>query len=90
MVDSKKRILQEIREINRKQVEGVTYQVDDNNTRLFYGIIDGPVDTPYEGGKFKIQVFLPEGYPQTCPQAKFKLLFIIQILIQWDKSVIHC
>ena len=34
--------------------EGIAVEADEDDVRLFYVTIDGPVDTPYEGGKFKI------------------------------------
>jgi ubiquitin-conjugating enzyme E2 N len=73
-MESQKRILPDIREINTKPIDGIIAQVDEKNNRLINAIIYGPIDTPYEGGKFKIRVFLQNGYPQKCPQAKFETL----------------
>lgn len=32
------------------------------------GEIAGPPDTPYEGGKFKLEIKIPETYPFNPPQ----------------------
>ena len=33
--------------------------------------MNGPADTPYEGGKFKIEVEFPDTYPFKMPKFKF-------------------
>lgn len=35
-------------------------------------VMDGPVDSPYAGGKFKIQIEFPANYPNECPIFRFK------------------
>ena len=34
-------------------------------------VMDGPVDSPYVGGKFKIQIEFPANYPTECPIFRF-------------------
>ena len=34
-------------------------------------IIPGPPDSPFEGGKFKIKISLPDDYPNTPPNCSF-------------------
>lgn len=34
-------------------------------------IMDGPSDSPYMGGKFRISIEFPPGYPSECPIFKF-------------------
>ena len=33
--------------------------------------IAGPIGTPYEGGTFKLELFLPETYPMDPPKCRF-------------------
>jgi len=44
--------------------------VEGNYTRL-RGQILGPPDTPYEDGKFKLDIVIPETYPFNPPKVKF-------------------
>uniref|UniRef100_A0A182YPI3 E2 ubiquitin-conjugating enzyme n=3 Tax=Cellia TaxID=44534 RepID=A0A182YPI3_ANOST len=44
--------------------------VNDNFTEL-RGEIAGPPDTPYEGGKFVLEITVPETYPFNPPKVKF-------------------
>ncbi|XP_035681093.1 ubiquitin-conjugating enzyme E2 K-like [Branchiostoma floridae] len=44
--------------------------IDDNFTEL-RGEIAGPPETPYEGGKFLLEIKIPETYPFNPPKVKF-------------------
>merc|ERR1719389_749463 len=35
-------------------------------------MILGPVQSPYEGGAFKLELFLPEEYPMAAPKVLFR------------------
>lgn len=34
-------------------------------------VIAGPQDSPFEGGTFKLELFLPEEYPMAAPKVRF-------------------
>ena len=34
-------------------------------------VLSGPVDTPYEGGVWNLELFLPDGYPMCPPKVRF-------------------
>ena len=42
------------------------------NDKIWNIIMDGPPDSPYNGGKFKIEITLGNDYPQSPPIFKFK------------------
>lgn len=65
------RIAKEAVMISKQPVPGCKISVDPSNNRLFYIIINGPPDTPYEGGHFDVQLFLPESYPLSPPKIQF-------------------
>ncbi|XP_014490480.1 ubiquitin-conjugating enzyme E2 27 [Vigna radiata var. radiata] len=57
-----------------KDSEGSGIKVSQKSDDLvqLMGIIPGPVDTPYAGGTFQIDITLPEGYPFEPPKMQFK------------------
>ena len=43
----------------------------EDNLRYFNVTLDGPGETPYAGGNFKLELYLPEGYPMVPPKVRF-------------------
>merc|ERR1712019_300588 len=41
------------------------------NYRHFFIKMIGPTTSPYEGGVFKLELFLPEDYPMSAPKVRF-------------------
>ena len=80
-----KRITKELSKLNEEPCEGFTL-VDTSNVMLWQGIIDGPQDTPYETGKFKIQITFHDEYPIKPPSLKF-LQFIYHPNIYKDGKI---
>ena len=35
---------------------------------FFWQEVTGPAESPFEGGKFKLELFLPEDYPMSAPK----------------------
>merc|ERR1712179_480074 len=50
---------------------GISAKPDENNARYFKIVVDGPKESPYEGGNFNMELFLPEDYPMTAPKVRF-------------------
>ncbi len=44
---------------------------NEQNYRHFHGTIEGPPDTPYEGGVFELEFFYPDNYPTEPPKFRF-------------------
>lgn len=53
-------------------VVGIYAEPSDNNPRHFYVKIAGPGQTPYEGGLFNAELFLPDEYPMVPPKVLFR------------------
>jgi len=65
------RIQKELKEIHRDKESGVTVEVVGDNFRELRGSVPGPVDTPYEGGLFIVDIKLGVQYPFVPPRMKF-------------------
>lgn len=66
-----RRILKETQRLLQEPVPGITALPDDNNNRYFHVTINGPADSPFETGVFKLELFLPEEYPMAAPKVRF-------------------
>lgn len=47
--------------------------------RYFHVMIAGPEDSPFAGGVFKLELFLPEEYPMAAPKVLFSICCMIII-----------
>eukprot|EP00418_Pyrodinium_bahamense_P067455 CAMPEP_0179085806 /NCGR_PEP_ID=MMETSP0796-20121207/38882_1 /TAXON_ID=73915 /ORGANISM="Pyrodinium bahamense, Strain pbaha01" /LENGTH=176 /DNA_ID=CAMNT_0020783253 /DNA_START=73 /DNA_END=602 /DNA_ORIENTATION=+ len=66
-----KRIEKETQKLSQEPPPGVVALPDKDNYRYFHIQMSGPVGTPYEGGNYKLELFLPEGYPMEPPKVRF-------------------
>ena len=69
------RIKRETKLLLKEKIEGILVKPVDNNPRHLKAIIDGPRESPYEEGHFKLELYLPEEYPMVPP----KCLFITKV-----------
>ncbi len=46
-------------------------EAGEDNMLLWNIVIDGPTDTPYEGGKFRCKLTFPTAYPHKTPEFEF-------------------
>jgi ubiquitin-conjugating enzyme E2 N len=53
-------------------VVGIYAEPSEGNPRHFYVKIAGPGQTPYEGGLFNAELFLPDEYPMVPPKVLFR------------------
>lgn len=65
------RILKEIKKLETEPIVGIYAEPEKDNPRYFKVMIAGPKDSPYEGGLFKLQLYLPEEYPMVPPKVLF-------------------
>ena len=52
------RLIKECRKLATQPPEGITVYFNEDNVTDIQADIDGPVNTPYEGGRFRIQLLL--------------------------------
>ncbi|EDV25913.1 Ubiquitin-conjugating enzyme E2 N [Trichoplax sp. H2] len=66
-----RRILKETERLLNEPVPGIKALPDEQNARYFHVEVNGPKDSPFEGGCFKLELFLPEDYPMAAPKVRF-------------------
>ena len=66
------RIIREAQMLNKDPVPGLTAIQNPNNFKLFLVSIEGPGDTPFEGGIFEADLMLPDDYPMSPPKILMK------------------
>ncbi|CCU75266.1 ubiquitin-conjugating enzyme E2 [Blumeria hordei DH14] len=71
MMSLPKRIIKETERLSAEPVPGISACPHEDNLRYFDVSIHGPNQSPYEGGIFKLELFLPEDYPMTPPMIRF-------------------
>jgi ubiquitin-conjugating enzyme E2 N len=47
---------------------GISATPYEDNLRYFSVIVSGPGDSPFQGGVFRLELFLPEEYPMAPPK----------------------
>ena len=65
------RIMKEIKELKKNPPPGISAEPKKDNIRYLDAIILGPKDSPFEEGIFRLEIFLPEGYPISPPKVRF-------------------
>lgn len=63
--------MQETQRLISEPVEGISAAPTEENMRYFNVIILGPGSSPYEGGVYNLELFLPEDYPMAAPKVRF-------------------
>ena len=66
-----KRIKKEIQRLGKDQAPGIKIEPTADNLRYFMITIEGPKETPYEGGLFRLEMFLTDKYPMKPPKCRF-------------------
>merc|ERR1712130_876858 len=66
-----KRIIKETERLIADPAPGIKATPHEDNLRYFDVEMAGPSQSPFEGGTFKLELFLPEDYPMAPPKVRF-------------------
>ncbi|KAL6757540.1 ubiquitin-conjugating enzyme/RWD-like protein [Haematococcus lacustris] len=66
-----RRIIKETQRLLSEPAPGISASPSEDNLRYFSVMVLGPAQSPYEGGIFKLELFLPEDYPMAPPKVRF-------------------
>jgi len=65
------KIAKELTELVEKPVEGIKIIPNEENIVDIQALIEGPSDTPFQGGVFKMKLILSPDFPQSPPKGYF-------------------
>uniref|UniRef100_A0A061RJZ0 E2 ubiquitin-conjugating enzyme n=1 Tax=Tetraselmis sp. GSL018 TaxID=582737 RepID=A0A061RJZ0_9CHLO len=65
------RIQKELKEIGEDETSGISVELVDGSLCHLKGSLQGPKDTPYEGGVFYVDIKLNDMYPFKPPEMRF-------------------
>ena len=69
---SKNRILREYEDFSKNaETSNLTVSILSDDIYHWKGILTGPEDTQYSGGRFQIDIQIPSDYPYKPPKRKF-------------------
>ncbi|OVA12285.1 Ubiquitin-conjugating enzyme [Macleaya cordata] len=80
-----RRIIKETQRLLSEPAPGISASPSEENMRYFNVMILGPTQSPYEGGVFKLELFLPEEYPMAAPKVwnwKLFAIYFYELLMQ--------
>ena len=63
----------ELGSLCKEPLEGIYVIVNDKNLTEVQAILDGPADTPYAGGRFRVRLHIGKDFPNSPPKVSFKL-----------------
>eukprot|EP00483_Globobulimina_turgida_P005259 UN05269 len=66
-----RRVKKEIQRLRKERLPGIFVSPHPENIRYFDIRIEGPEGSPYQGGTFHLELFLPREYPMKPPKARF-------------------
>lgn len=64
------RIQREFREVAADEASKTQYYIEASESNILHlkGYVSGPPDTPYEGGRYYLEMNIPEAYPFSPPK----------------------
>ncbi|XP_033215680.1 ubiquitin-conjugating enzyme E2 S [Belonocnema kinseyi] len=66
-----RRVAKEMNELANDPPEGIRVIINDQDITDIQAVIEGPAETPYAGGSFKVKLALGKDFPQGPPKAFF-------------------
>ncbi|KAK8839560.1 ubiquitin-conjugating enzyme E2 S [Tritrichomonas musculus] len=69
--DATKRLMNEMRKLQKNELPGIKVKINGDDLTQIQATIEGPENTPYEGGEFQIKLEITNEYPQKPPKGYF-------------------
>eukprot|EP01025_Chloroclados_australasicus_P067865 TRINITY_DN9411_c0_g5_i1.p1 TRINITY_DN9411_c0_g5~~TRINITY_DN9411_c0_g5_i1.p1 ORF type:complete len:177 (-),score=8.20 TRINITY_DN9411_c0_g5_i1:56-520(-) len=68
------RLLNEAGALSQQNIPHIQFSIIDENVKEWLIVINGPENTPYEGGIFFVKFMFPDDYPHHPPKIQFKTI----------------
>jgi ubiquitin-conjugating enzyme E2 S len=85
--DVARRLMNELKKIQKVELGGITVRTSGDNLTEFHATIQGPENTPFEGGEFQVKLEIGDEFPQRPPKGYF-LTKIFHPNVQFDTGAI--
>ena len=75
-------LAKEVQNLKQEPLEGVQIILDDKDITSVEAIIEGPEDTPYFGGRFRVKLSIVKDFPASPPLGKnifFSIFYFISV-----------
>ena len=66
-----RRLMMEMRKLQKAELGGITTHFNSDNLTDIHATIEGPENTPFEGGTFEIKLEVGDDFPQKPPKGYF-------------------
>ena len=66
-----KRIRKELIDLEKNPIPGILAKPKEDDIHYWTASIEGPDNSPYEGGTFLLEIFFPQSFPFKPPRVKF-------------------
>ena len=66
-------LAKEVQSLKQEPLEGIHIILDDKDITSVEAILEGPADTPYFGGRFRVKLSIGKDFPASPPLGKNKI-----------------
>jgi ubiquitin-conjugating enzyme E2 S len=85
--DVARRLMNEVKKFQKVELGGITVRPNSDDLTEFHATIQGPENTPFEGGEFHLKLEIGDEFPQKPPKGYF-LTKIFHPNVQFDTGAI--
>ncbi|ESN93311.1 hypothetical protein HELRODRAFT_181061 [Helobdella robusta] len=64
-------VTKELLDLQKNPPEGIRVTLNESDVTDIHAVIEGPEETPYEGGSFEVKLILNRNFPQEPPKGFF-------------------
>ena len=68
-------VARQVQSLAQEKMEGINLLINDDDMTDIQAIIEGPPETPYQGGQFCVKLALSKDYPASPPKGNLETEF---------------